>query len=191
MDLGGSRQRRRLLPRHGDYDLVWPKGQRRLAGYRRESGWSRWSEGGAGSHGVSCPPSNPACVGPKGDTGPAGPAGPPGPAGPGGSGGSGGFAEIASNGGGSPTFRYNDGTNFASVSRPSFGAYCLDPGSGPTGNGISFNFPAVVSATSLGSVTVGFVVFDSFGSGCSGVRVLTYTGTGAPTNGLDFDIARR
>jgi hypothetical protein len=132
---------------------------------------------------VPAGPQGPAgTAGPAGPAGPAGAAGPAGPPGPQGApaGGtpannidfdivnSAGVAEVNSNGGGTPSFRYNISTGFTSVVRVGVGGYCL--------NGASFNFPAVVSPADRGSAGVRGVVvtYDSFGAGCAGVRVNTY-----------------
>jgi hypothetical protein len=63
-----------------------------------------------------------------------------------------------------PTFRF--ATGWTQVTRIGPGHYCL--------NGAGFNYPASVAVSSRNTPGIGYVEYDSFGTGCPGVGVWTY-----------------
>jgi hypothetical protein len=74
-------------------------------------------------------------------------------------------AEVFPNPGGSPFFVKV--TGWTTVTRIGTGHYCLD--------GAGFNYPAATAVSAPYTNGDGYVEYDSFGSGCSGVGVFTYS----------------
>lgn len=74
-------------------------------------------------------------------------------------------AEVIPTPNGSPTFRFV--TGWTQVTRVGTGHYCL--------NGAGFNYPAATAVSSRDTIGDGYVEYDSFGSGCPGVGVFTYS----------------
>jgi hypothetical protein len=75
-------------------------------------------------------------------------------------------AEVVANPGGLPFFKYPP-SGWNQVLRVGPGHYCL--------NGASFDYPANVSIQFQNTSVFGHVEYDSFGSGCSGVGVYTWS----------------
>lgn len=70
----------------------------------------------------------------------------------------------------SPSFRFVAG--WTDVTHVGTGHYCLNGGIAP--NGLTYNYPAVVSVSHRDTTGVGYVEYASHGNDCPGVGVWTY-----------------
>lgn len=75
-------------------------------------------------------------------------------------------AEVVANPAGAPYFKYTP-SGWNQVLRVGTGHYCL--------NGASYNYPSNVTIQFQNTSVWGHVEYDSFGSGCAGVGVYTWS----------------